>query len=66
MFEQKILFNKIFSNSKIVGAIKDKVESHFGLFFDILKWRCRSIQRTFHPRLIPERPWSTGSCLICQ
>jgi len=29
MFEQKILFDKLFSSSKIVGAIKDKVEGHF-------------------------------------
>jgi len=29
MFEQKILFNKFFSSSKIVGAIKDEVGGHF-------------------------------------
>jgi len=29
LFEQEILFNKLFSSSKIVGAIKDDVEGHF-------------------------------------
>jgi len=32
MFEQKILFYKLFSSSKIVGAIKDKVEGYFCQF----------------------------------
>jgi len=32
MFEQKVLFNKLFSSFKIVGAIKDKVAGHFSLF----------------------------------
>jgi len=51
MFEQKILFDKLFSRSKIVGAIKDKVEGHFLLFFAVLKWRCQFIQR-------PEQPFN--------
>jgi len=29
MFDQKILFNKLFSSFKIVGAIKDEVGGHF-------------------------------------
>jgi len=50
MFEQKILFHKLFSSSKIVGAIKDKVEGHFLPFkpffavFAVLKLRCWSFR----------------------
>jgi len=59
MFEQKILFNKLFSGSKIVGAIKDKLKghfchlSHFWLFFAILKWHRQSIQRQEEPYNYP-------------
>jgi len=34
MLEQNILFNNIFSSSKIVGAIKVEVEGHFLLFLN--------------------------------
>jgi len=36
MFEQKVLFNKLFSSFKIVGAIKNKVEGHILPFLPFL------------------------------
>jgi len=48
MFELKILFNILFSSSKLVGAIKDV---SCRPFFAVLKWRWRFIQR-------PEQPFN--------